>query len=164
MKRGWIVLGLALVALYRPTAASQPSPAPALEFPDERGAATSLASFRGRVVLVDVWASWCAPCKVAFPQYNALFKQYHDRGFDVLAVNVDARRADADRFLASRPHEIKVLFDPKGIAPKRLGLKGMPTSYLVDRTGTIRERHEGFTEDDVITYRHQIEALLAELP
>jgi len=159
-----MVLGFALVALWRPMAASQPSPAPLLEFPDEHGVPTSLASLQGHVVLVDVWASWCAPCKVAFSHYNALFKQYHARGLDVLAVNVDARRADADRFLASRPHEIKVLFDPKGIAPKRLGLKGMPTSYLVDRAGNIRERHEGFTEDDVVTYRRQIEALLAELP
>lgn len=140
------------------------STAPPLAFPDEQGHEQSLAAWRGQVVLVDVWASWCAPCKVAFPRYDALFKEYRGRGFRVLAINVDEKRADADRFLKDRSHEMAVVFDPKGTAPERLKLTGMPTSYLVDRRGSIRYRHEGFTEKDLAEYRRQIEALLAEAP
>ena len=144
------------------SAQSLPAPAPALELPDEHGTLVSLGALRGRVVLVDVWASWCVPCKAAFPEYDALFKEYRDRGFEVLAVNVDERRADADRFLATRPHAMPVLFDPKGVTPQRFQLNGMPTSYFIDRRGNIRFRHEGFTLKDLTTYRSRIEQLLAE--
>lgn len=143
---------------------AQSTPAPALAFPDEQGTEQSLAAWRGQVVLVDVWASWCGPCKVAFHRYDSLFTEYRDRGFRVLAINVDEKRADADRFLKDRPHQMAVVFDPKGVAPERLRLTGMPTSYLVDRRGSIRYRHEGFAERDLIEYRRQIEALLAEAP
>lgn len=157
----WVLmLGLTAQAFAQVAA----TPAPALELPTADGAAVSLASLRGKVVLVDVWASWCVPCKAAFPEYDALQREYRARGFEVLAVNVDERRADADRFLAGRSPALTVVFDPKGVAPERLKVHGMPTSFLVDRRGHIRYTHEGFTAKDLATYRRRIEALLAEAP
>lgn len=165
LRRYSLALVLAVLAAV-PASAGQkvPFPAPAIELPDAAGTMHTLASMRGQVVLLDVWASWCGPCRVAFPRYEEFLKAYRVRGFQVIGLNVDEARADATRFLDSRPHEMLVLFDPKGVAPKRLRVATMPTSYLVDRQGVIRYRHEGFTERDVADYRQRIEALLAEAP
>lgn len=140
------------------------TPAPAIELPAEAGAPIALASLKGKVVLIDVWASWCVPCKAAFPAYDEMYRKYKDRGFEVLAVNVDEKRADAERFLRDRRHVLKVVFDPKGEAPLKFKVRGMPTSYLVDKRGNIRFSHEGFTAKDVALYERRIEALLAEAP
>lgn len=165
-RRGWGVTLLLVAIAGGPALAGQkpPFPAPAIELPDATGTAHTLASLAGQVVLVDVWASWCVPCRVAFPHYEEFLSAYRPRGFQVVGINVDETRADADRFLQGRPYEMLVLFDPKGVAPKRLGVAAMPTSYLVDRHGTVRYRHEGFSERDVAAYRQRIEALLAEAP
>ena len=138
--------------------------APPVSLPDQHGAAVSLASLRGRVVLVDIWASWCAPCKAAFPAYEELFQEYKSRGFDVLAVNVDEKRSAADQFLSGREFQMRVLFDPRGATPAAFELEGMPTSYLIDKRGAIRFVHEGFTDKSVAQYKREIEQLMAETP
>ncbi len=167
-----LVWGLALaaaatIATGRATGAAaqdQGLPAPAIELPSEQGPTASLSALKGQVVLVDVWASWCAPCKAAFPAYDALRQEYHAQGFEVFAINVDEKKADADRFLVGRRHSMTVVYDPKGVAPMRFRVKGMPTTYLLDRRGNIRYTHEGFAEKDVAVYRRRIETLLAEAP
>src|SRR5512138_2346761 len=112
--------------------------APELTAATADGRAVKLSELRGQVVLVDFWASWCAPCKTSFPALDALSREYRPRGVEVLAVNVDERRRDADAFLAARPHSMTVLFDPKGASAESFGVKGMPTSFLIDRQGVIR--------------------------
>ncbi len=158
--------GLSATGLITAEAAGPvlPRPTPALSLPDAAGATVSLASRTGRVVLVDFWASWCAPCKVAFPAYDALHREFADRGFDVLAVNVDEERKAADAFLAGRRYSVTVLFDPKGTSPAAFKLTGMPTSYLVDRKGVVRFAHEGFHPTTIGEYRREIELLLQETP
>jgi thiol-disulfide isomerase/thioredoxin len=139
-------------------------PAPPISLPDRNGAVITLQSLRGRVVLLDIWASWCPPCRAAFPAYDALYREYRDKGLDVLAVNVDEKRNAADGFLSGRDFQMRVLFDPKGTAPAGFNLRGMPTSYLLDRRGVIRFSHQGFTDKLVPQYRREIEQLLAETP
>jgi len=139
-------------------------PAPPISLPDRNGAVITLQSLRGRVVLVDIWASWCPPCRAAFPAYDALYREYREKGLDVLAVNVDEKRSAAEGFLSGRDFQMRVLFDPKGTAPAGFNLRGMPTSYLVDRHGAIRFSHQGFTDKLVPQYRREIEQLLAETP
>jgi thiol-disulfide isomerase/thioredoxin len=157
-----------LVALATAGAAAgpitPPSPAPALEWTDAGGQPVTLASLKGKVVLLDIWASWCAPCKAAFPNYDDLHTRFRDRGFHVLAVNVDEQRKDADRFLAGRRPALQVVFDPQGRAPAALRVKGMPTSFLIDRRGQLRYVHEGFTDASLALYRREILALLEEAP
>ena len=138
--------------------------APQVSLPDQAGKTVSLSSLRGRVVLVDIWASWCPPCKAAFPAYEDLFQEYGPRGFDVLAVNVDAKRSAADEFLSGRHFQMHVVFDPKGDTPAAFNLRGMPTSYLIDKRGSIRFVHEGFTDKLLAQYKHEIEQLIAEQP
>ncbi len=136
--------------------------APPIRLEAEDGIPVSLAGLRGRVVLVDFWASWCAPCRRAFPEIDRLYADLGPRGFEVLAVNLDERRQDANAFLADRPHKVTVVFDPKGTSAEAFGLSGMPSSFLVGRDGKVRFVHVGYTEAVLGAYRREIEQLLSE--
>ena len=136
--------------------------APGVELATADGTALSLARLKGNVVLVDFWASWCGPCASAFPVIEDLFQEYRTRGFEVVAINLDEKRRDADRFLAERPHAMTVAFDPQGKSAKAFGLEGMPTSYLIGRDGKVRFVHVGYTQKTVEDYRREIDQLLAE--
>lgn len=121
-----------------------------------------LSSLRGKVVYLDFWASWCAPCRQSFPWMNELQKQYADRGFVVLAVNLDHERLDADRFLRKLAPTFQIRYDPAGDWARHFEVHGMPTSVLLDRTGRSRFTHIGFRNADAAQYEQQIQQLLAE--
>lgn len=121
-----------------------------------------LADLRGKVVLLDVWASWCGPCREAMPQYDRLRTSFPGEQFAVLAVNVDEARADAEKFLAAHPVGYAIVLDPAGEVPKAYGLIGMPTSYLIDRDGTVRWRGQGFKSADIAVLRKEIGKLIEE--
>jgi cytochrome c biogenesis protein CcmG, thiol:disulfide interchange protein DsbE len=137
-------------------------PAPAIRLPTADGSLLSWSDFRGQVVLVDFWASWCAPCRQSFPELNRLSAEFRARGFRVVAVNVDGQRKDADAFLAGRPRTIDVVFDPAGVSPKAFALQGMPASFLIGRDGNIRFEHVGYNDKVLAAYRREIAQLLAE--
>ena len=121
-----------------------------------------LAELRGKVVFVDFWASWCSPCREAMPQYEKLNASLAHDQFSILAVNVDEVRDDAAKFLAAHPVSYAIVFDPAGEVPKAYGLLGMPTSYLIDRSGVVRWRGQGFKSADLDTLRKEIDKLLKE--
>ncbi len=143
------VATLCLATLAAPAAWSLEAgaAAPELNLPGLKDA-VSLAQFKGKVVYVDFWASWCGPCKQSFPFMNELKAKYGAQGFEVLAVNLDAKRVDADKFLAEVPAQFTVAFDTAGESAKRFEVKGMPSSYLVGRDGKIAAAHKGFREQD----------------
>jgi thiol-disulfide isomerase/thioredoxin len=134
--------------------------APPLALPDESGATVSLDVLRGRVVYVDFWASWCGPCKRSFPWMGEVQRKYRDRGLTVLAVNVDKRRSDASKFLAATPGAFTIVYDPSGSAPSAWDVKGMPTSYLVDRSGRIVSVESGFRDESRDDFEARIKAAL----
>ena len=136
-------------------------PAPAFALPRAAGDALTLESLKGRVVFVDFWASWCAPCKRSFPWMNELQKKYGDKGFTVVAINVDKRRADADRFLAQVPAGFAVVYDPEGRTPAAYGVKGMPSSYLIDARGNVVQVESGFNDEHAAAIDERIRALVA---
>jgi cytochrome c biogenesis protein CcmG/thiol:disulfide interchange protein DsbE len=103
-----------------------------------------LARYRGKVVLLDFWASWCEPCRHSFPWLNAMQKQYGDRGLVVIGVNVDKDRADADRFLRDVPAKFEIFYDPAGTLAAHYDLPGMPVSYVIGRNGEVVAKHIGF--------------------
>lgn len=103
-----------------------------------------LARHRGRVVIVDFWASWCKPCRQSIPWLNMMRERYGASGLTIIGVNVDAERRDADRFLRDIPIEFEIVFDPEGTLAKQFEVKGMPSSYVFDRAGRLIETHLGF--------------------
>lgn len=107
-----------------------------------------LAAHKGKAIYVDFWASWCGPCKQSFPWMNAMQDKYAAKGLQVIAVNVDAKRADADRFLAKTPATFQIAYDPKGDSAKSFAVKAMPTSLLIDRSGRVTYVHAGFRDED----------------
>jgi cytochrome c biogenesis protein CcmG/thiol:disulfide interchange protein DsbE len=158
-----LVLTLGVIAVARPSitaSASKATPDVAVQKAD--GAAVRLAAYKGKVVLIDFWASWCPPCKTSFPALDAIYREYQDKGLEVLAVNVDEKRRDAETFLDAHPHRLTVLFDPKGTSPLAFGVKGMPSSFLIDRAGSIRFTHMGYSGNVDDSYRREIAQLLSE--
>jgi thiol-disulfide isomerase/thioredoxin len=121
-----------------------------------------LNALRGRVVYLDFWASWCAPCRQSFPWMNLLHSHYAGRGLTVVAVNLDHERADADLFLKHLAPAFQVRFDPQGDWARYFKVQGMPTSVILDRTGKPRFTHIGFNNRDAPAYEAQIQQLLSE--
>ena len=135
-------------------------PAPPLSLPDAKGATVSLAALKGKVVYVDFWASWCAPCRRSFPWMGEMQQKYGPKGFVVLAVNVDKKRSDADRFLAVTPGAFTIVFDPTGATPTAWDVKGMPTSYVIDRQGRVVHVDAGFRDDTKPALEAKLQAVL----
>jgi len=112
------------------------------------GQAASIADYKGQLVYLDFWASWCGPCRVSLPILNEIRKEYASKGFEVVAVNVDENLDDALKFLNKYPVDYPILLDPKGQMPKAYQIPGMPTAFLLDREGTVIYKHVGFKKKD----------------
>ena len=121
-----------------------------------------LNSFRGRVVYVDFWASWCAPCQESFPWMQTMEDAYERQGLTVIAVNLDLDREAAERFLAKFHPTFDVRFDPHGEVAEFFKVKGMPTSLIIDRHGVLRFTQIGFRPVDRAAYEEQLRELLRE--
>jgi len=138
--------------------------APAFSLPGLDGP-VQLEALRGKVVLVDFWASWCGPCKQSFPWMSALQARLGASGLRIVAVNVDRDRAAAEAFLrAMQPQMVAPLtiaFDSAGDTPARYGAKAMPTSVLVGAEGQVLLRHAGFRDADRPVLEAAITAALA---
>jgi thiol-disulfide isomerase/thioredoxin len=144
------------------SAAPLETPAPSVEWRGDDGTVVRLPDAKGQVTLVDFWASWCPPCKDSFPALDLIQRDYRARGVRVIAVNVDERRKDADAFLAAHPHQMLVVFDPHGESPRAFKVRGMPSSFVIDRKGEIRYMHQGYSKDIDVAYRRELDALLVE--
>jgi thiol-disulfide isomerase/thioredoxin len=133
--------------------------------PPDAGAADSLNldQYRGKVVLVDFWASWCAPCRQSFPWLNQLHAKYGEHGLVIVGVNVDRAREDASRFLRDTPANFPILYDPEGTLAARYDVPGMPSSYLFGPDGELIAQHIGFRMADRDSREAQLRALLPSL-
>jgi len=139
-------------------AAGQAAPASA----DSAGFEAGVDAFRGRVVYLDFWASWCAPCRQSFPWMQAMHDAYAQQGLTIIAVNLDINRADAERFLRQYKPQFDVRYDSRGASAERYKISGMPTSIIIDRHGVTRFTHVGFRPVDRAEYEHELRGLLAE--
>jgi cytochrome c biogenesis protein CcmG, thiol:disulfide interchange protein DsbE len=155
-------VALAMVALAAPTAWSLETgaAAPDLNLPGIKDA-VSLAGLKGKVVYVDFWASWCGPCKQTFPFMNELQSKYRAQGLEIVAINLDAKRADADKFLTDVPAQFTLAFDAKGESARRFEVKSMPSSYLIGRDGKVVAAHKGFKDEERADLESRITQALA---
>lgn len=122
----------------------------------------NLADFKGKVVYLDFFASWCSPCRSSFKWLNETHDKYAASGFVIVAVNVDKEKELAAQFLKENPAKFRVGFDPEGKVAQTYQLKGMPSSYLIDRKGQLRATHIGFRDKDKVARTDEIKSLLAE--
>jgi len=123
-----------------------------------------LSDFQGEVVLVNLWATWCGPCRVELPALEKLHRSYHDRGFSVLGVSVDGERGEAEvrKMVRSLGLSYPILLDPSGRSSTAYQASGYPTSVLVGRDGRVRWRRAGALTAKDEELLQAIEAALAE--
>lgn len=103
-----------------------------------------LADYRGKVVILDFWASWCVPCRRSFPWLNAMNTKYAHDGLVIIGINVDREPASAAEFLQKYPASFQISYDTKGVLAKEFGVQAMPSSFVIGRDGQINARHLGF--------------------
>lgn len=135
--------------------------APAFSVASETGK-LNLADFKGKVVYIDFFASWCSPCRSSFKWLNETHERHAANGLVILAINVDKESDLAAQFLKQNPAKFRIGYDAEGSVAKTYQLKGMPSSYLIDRKGQLRATHIGFRDKDRVARADEITSLLAE--
>lgn len=128
----------------------------------ERTGTLSLKQYRGKVVYVDFWASWCGPCRKSLPELNDIRKSLRKKGFEVIAVNLDEDKEEALDFLKQHPVGYPTVRDVSGKTPSEYKVRGMPSSYLVDRKGIVRYVHEGYKSSDKKHITEKIQQILRQ--
>lgn len=160
------VSALLLLFLSLPITAAAAELAPDFRLPLLDNSATlSLQEQRGKVIYLDFWASWCGPCRKSLPLLNNLRDELRQQGvtdFEILAINLDDEAAAGLAFLQEFPVAYPTLHDATGNTSQAYDLRGMPTSYLIDRQGRLRGTHQGFKPADMDGIRSAIEQLLQE--
>lgn len=158
-----VLLSLGLMVGAATTQAKEMNePAPDFTLKSRSGENLRLEDFRGQVVMLNFWASWCGPCRQEMPLMDDIYEQYKDLGFTVLAVNVDENREEAHRFLDKVPVSYPILYDPESRVSEQYNVQAMPTTVMIDRNGQARFLHYGYQpgyEDD---YEKQIRQLVRE--
>jgi len=134
---------------------------PRIGLPDLAGEIVDLSALRGKVVLVDFWASWCRPCKHEMPVLELLHDKYAAQGLVVVGVNIDGSPKKMNKFLKGNPVTFRIVHDRKLVVANRYEPETMPTSYLIGRDGVLRYVHEGFAKGDAEVLEERVEALLA---
>lgn len=155
---GWFMLKKVIVRLLILSCCSMPVQA---ESPTESGV-LDLSEYKGELVYLDFWASWCGPCRASFPWMNALQADLEAKGLQVIAVNVDAHKQAADQFLLEYPADFKVIFDPEGKLAEAHNVTGMPSSFLYGREGQLISSHIGFNNEISVVLRGAIEEALKQ--
>ena len=155
---------LILLLLATPMAFSAPSEvtAPNFTLKSATGKNIRLSEYRGQVVLINFWASWCGPCRKEMPHLDALQKKYEALGFTVFGVNVEQNREMADKVLKDIPVSFPILFDDKNTVSEMYEVDAMPATMLVDRNGKIRFVHKGYKSGYEDIYEQQIRSLIKE--
>tara|TARA_B100000519_G_C14222740_1_gene428385 strand:+ start:1051 stop:1548 length:498 start_codon:yes stop_codon:yes gene_type:complete len=130
---------------------------------DEYSLIGDAPSLEGKVTLIDFWASWCAPCKAAFPEMDKLYQEFGDEGFQIIAVSVDQKERAMQQFLDRRKPSFKTVHDASQKLVEKAGIQVMPTSFMIDKKGVIRFAHEGWHgKKSMRNLTEEIKILLAE--
>jgi peroxiredoxin len=121
-----------------------------------------LSEQAGNVILLNFWASWCAPCRKEMPLLNDIHNKYKALGFSVIGVNVEQESNLAKSFISSYPVDFPILLDDSNKASKLYDVNAMPTTVIIDRNGVVRHLHKGYKEGDEKAYQKMVKKLLRE--
>lgn len=121
-----------------------------------------LNKYKGEVVLVDFWASWCTPCLLSLPWLKDMQRKYHKQGFRVISINIDNNKKQADRFISRFKFDLEVIFDSEKKYYKAMSVESMPTGFLYSRKGSLAYRGSGFDSNKAKSLEEKIVRLLAE--
>jgi peroxiredoxin len=153
---------LAALTLALPALADPAGPAPPFTLAAKGGSDVSLSQFRGRVVMINFWASWCGPCRQEMPLLESIYKKYNKLGFTMLGVNVEPDSKAADAWLQETPVSFPILYDRDSKVSKLYDVAGMPSTVIIDRSGKLRKLHRGYKPGDENEYLDSIRALIRE--
>ena len=160
------VKGIALAAVFASAAlaSSSSGPAPGFQLSGRGGKTIDLSQFKGQVVMINFWATWCGPCRQEMPLLEDIYKKYKPMGFTMLAVNVEPDTKEADAWLAklSKPVTFPVAYDVDSKVSKLYKVETMPSTVIVDRKGNVRALHRGYKAGDEDFYLTQIRTMLKE--
>ena len=157
-----LISALASLLLVAGASADSAEPAPDFTLKSTTGDNLRLSEYRGQVVMLNFWASWCGPCRQEMPLLDELHQRYSKAGFTILGVNVENNPEAAQRALQEIPVTFPILFDNDGTVSKLYDISAMPTTYLLDRDGKVRYLHKGYKPGYEIDYRRQIKELIKE--
>jgi thiol-disulfide isomerase/thioredoxin len=138
------------------------APAPNFSLAARGGQKLSLSQYKGQVVMINFWATWCGPCRQEMPLLDAMYQKYKRMGFTLIGVNVEPDSKAAEEFLKKVPVSFPVAFDPDSSVSKLYAVQGMPSSIIIDRKGNARVIHRGYRPGDENVYLDHIRKLVKE--
>ncbi|MGD2053246.1 MAG: TlpA disulfide reductase family protein [Gammaproteobacteria bacterium] len=156
-----IAIAVLVISSYISPATTYAGDAPGFTLPGQNKT-IQLSKYKGKVVYLDFWASWCEPCKRSFPWMNKLQEQYGENGFEIVAVNLDESRKDAETFLQKMPAKFDVAFDKSGKTAEAYNLKAMPSSFLIDREGKLVYKSLGYRAEEKKVVEKKIQQLVGK--
>ena len=160
-----LVTGLALMVLAASSLASSGltgKPAPDFALKSSTGENLRLSEYRGDVVMINFWATWCGPCRQEMPLLDQLYSRYERVGFNLLGVNIDDDSNRAMDMIRELGVNFPVLFDARKEVSKLYDVDAMPVTVLVDREGNVRYVHQGYKPGYEEMYLDQVRSLLRE--
>ena len=161
MWKGMWIIGLLLCLTWTGSLASTVGEkAPDFRLPQLTGEEVELASFQGKVTLINFWASWCAPCRDELPALQKIYDKYRERSFEIVGINLDKKQQNAQTSVKRYGLNFTVLHDPNSTVVRLYKGQAMPCSYLLDQDGVIREVFNGFSAKKQVQMEKAIEQLL----
>lgn len=162
MKHRIVGLAALLIALPLFGAVDTNAPAPDFTLNAQSGKPVELTQFKGQVVMLNFWASWCGPCRQEMPLLDSIYKKYGKLGFTMIGVNVEPDSKAANDWLKQTPVTFPILYDTDSKVSKLYGVSGMPSTVILDRKGTVRMIHHGYKPGDEGEYLSSIRSLMRE--
>ena len=155
-----ILSGMLLTGIANAEAIS--GSAPDFTLKSKSGKNIKLSEYRGQVVLLNFWASWCGPCRQEMPLLSKMQNKYGKLGFTILGVNVEEDSSPAKNYLKGLNITFPILFDTENKASKAYDVSAMPSTVMIDRNGKMRFLHKGYKPGDEAQYAKWAKKLLRE--